>query len=121
MKTAPNVWAIAAPMLEKALAYQKEHSIEDVADAIDRGDAQLWCGDKSVLVTEMLKYPRRKVCRIWLASGEKDELVYRMLPDVETWAASRGCAAVEVVGRKGWLRLLDGYTQPATVLSKEIG
>lgn len=114
------VWAIAAPMLEKALAYQKEHDIVDVRQAIEAGNAQLWCGDKSVLVTELIAFPRRKVCRVWLAAGDKTELVEAMLPDVEAWAAEKGCAAVEVVGRKGWARLLDGYTQPAVCLSKEI-
>ena len=91
-----------------------------VAAAILDGKAQLWCGRASVIVTELIAYPRLKACRIWLAGGDMAELTKEMLPDVEAWASAEGCTRMEVVGRKGWARVLSDYREPSVVLEKEI-
>lgn len=115
-----NTWMVAAPMLQAALDYQDTHDIHDVKTLVDEGAAQLWCGERSVVVTEVLEYPRTNVCRIWLAAGNKHELVSRMLGDIEKWAKENGCSKIEVVGRKGWLRVLSDFTSPHTVLEKRL-
>lgn len=109
-------WAIAAPMLERALKHQDTHGIDDVRAAIERGEAQLWCGARSCVVTEIIEHPRRRVCRIWLAAGCKKELIEQMLVDIRKWARMQTCDKLEVVGRKGWSRVLKDFSQPHTVL-----
>ena len=116
----PETWAAAKPLLEEALEHQDTHSIIDVYRALEEGDAQLWCADKSCIVTEILEHPHKRVARIWLAAGNRFELVSRMLPDIENWARDLGCDSVEVVGRKGWKRVLPDYTQPHTILEKSL-
>lgn len=106
--------------VERALKYQDSHELIDVARAIASEQAQLWRGRKSEIVTEIRQYPKAKVCRIWLAGGDMNELVNEMLPDVEAWAKARGCGRVEICGRKGWKRVLKGYREPYAVLTKEI-
>jgi hypothetical protein len=59
-------------------------------------------------------------CRIWLAAGDKKELVGQVLSDIETWAKAHGCSKIELVGRKGWLRVLQDFEQPHHVLEKRL-
>lgn len=117
----PERWAKARPLVLRALKHAGgTHTAEDVAVEILQGRAQLWCGRESVIVTELIAYPRLKACRIWLASGDMAELTKEMLPDVEAWASSEGCGRMEIVGRKGWRRVLSDYHEPSVVLEKEI-
>ena len=117
---AADTWAIASPMLQSALEYQDTHDIHDIKAALDDGSAQLWCGWKSCVGTEIVEYPKMNACRIWLAAGDKSELLSRMLADIEKWAKNQGCSKIEVVGRKGWLRVLQDFEQPHTVLEKRL-
>jgi hypothetical protein len=117
----PETWAKARPLIKRALKYSGgTHTPEDVFDAITSGGAQLWCGAASVIVTQIVVYPRLKACRIWLAGGDMAELTETMLPDVEAWAKAKGCKRMQVVGRKGWARVLRDYREPSVVLEKEI-
>jgi len=111
-----ETWGIAAPMLNSALKYQDTHEIEDVREAIDKGDAQLWCGARSCVVTEIIEHPRSRSCRIWLAAGCRKELVEQMLKDIRSWAKMQNCDKLCVVGRKGWARVLKEFSQPHTIL-----
>jgi hypothetical protein len=60
------------------------------------------------LVTEILRWPRRTVCRLVLAGAEdglRDEwLAWRGA--LEAWARAEGCTAMEIYGRPGWARLV---------------
>jgi len=106
--------------IEAALAYSGDtHSLIHVVDAIKDGSAQFFPLENSVIVTEIVDYPKRAVCRIWLAGGEMDELIEAEKSIVE-WARSHGCNGMEIIGRKGWERQLRDYKPSATVLVKEI-
>ena len=106
--------------IEAALAYSGDtHSLLHVVDAIKDGSAQFFPLENSVIVTEIVDYPKRAVCRIWLAGGEMDELIEAEKSIVE-WARSHGCDGMEIIGRKGWERQLKDYKAASTVLIKEI-
>ena len=106
--------------IEAALAYSGDtHSLLHVVDAIKDGSAQFFPLENSVIVTEIVDYPKRAVCRIWLAGGEMDELIEAEKSIVE-WAKSHGCDGMEIIGRKGWERQLKDYKPASTVLIKEI-
>tara|TARA_R110002096_G_scaffold2952_4_gene15091 strand:+ start:6572 stop:6724 length:153 start_codon:yes stop_codon:yes gene_type:complete len=49
-----------------------------------------------------------------------DELVNRMEPDVVEWAKGQDCDHMEIIGRRGWRRVLNDYREPAAILTKEI-
>jgi hypothetical protein len=106
--------------IEAALAYSGDtHSLLHVVDAIKDGSAQFFPLENSVIVTEIVDYPKRAVCRIWLAGGDMDELIEAEKSIVE-WARSHGCDGMEIIGRKGWERQLKDYKPASTVLIKEI-
>ena len=72
------------------------------------------------VVTVLVLYPKYKACRIWLGAGEKREISDEIVPDIEKWARERGCARMEVMGRKGWTRVLRSYEQTHTVLERAL-
>lgn len=105
-----------------ALEYQYTHALEDVEKMVADGDAQLWLGERSAAVTEVIEFPRAKVCHMWLCGGDLDEIVEIMLPKAEAWAKKNGCTHATTAGRLGWNRVMNkhGYTPVASVCAKEL-
>lgn len=108
--------------IEDALAYQTTHNIADVEGMVERGEAQLWLGDNSAAVTEIVRYPRLKNLHLWLCGGDMDEIVYVMLPKAEAFAIAEGCARLTTGGRKGWDKVMKrvGYSPIASVCAKDL-
>ena len=109
--------------VEAALEYSGgTHGIEDIAEGLKKGRFQLWPADDSVVVTEIIVYPRLKNLHFFLAGGDLDELK-RMRPHIEAWGKQIGCTRVTLAGRKGWARTFladEGYAPKWHILSKEL-
>lgn len=108
--------------LEAALAYGGgTHTVEDVHAAIRAGAMQIWPGDNSVVVTEIISYPQKKVLHIFLAGGVLAEL-RDMEPSVAQFARLNDCAGVSIAGRAGWTKALAdlGYRETLRSLYKEV-
>ena len=113
-------WQRCHKWISEALAYSGgTHSMEDVFGAVALGDAQLHPLEKSCIITAIVDYPQRSVCRIWLAGGELNELI-EAEKSIAIWAKSLGCDAMEINGRMGWKRQLKDYTASSVVLTKEL-
>jgi len=110
----PKLWTGIKDWLEKAVWHGNgELLTEDLYAFCLQSRMQLWisvnndyvpCG---ACVTEVIDYPRKRVIRI-IALGGKD---FRILMEtgsqaLEQWAKKIGASAIEVIGRKGWLRFL---------------
>ena len=98
------------------------HAVEDIADGIRQGNFQFWPAERSVIVTEIIVYPRLKDLHFFLAGGDLDELRL-MQPIIESWGKSEGCSRVSLAGRKGWERsfLRDrGYEPKWFVMCKDL-
>ena len=122
--------ALAFPVLEpyrknilKALQFGGEaYTIEDVEQMIIEGTAQMWVRGESVIVTEIVKYPRAKHLHLFLAGGDLDELD-QLLPEILEWGKGQGCRLVTLSGRRGWERsfLADqGWKPTLIVMEKEL-
>lgn len=106
--------------IEAALEHAHEsHTIYDVLDAIKENRAQFFPLPNSAIVTEIVDYPQRSVCRIWLAGGDMDELL-EAEKMIARWAKGIGCTGMEIIGRKGWERKLKDYKPASVVLVKDI-
>jgi hypothetical protein len=113
-------WKRCGKYIQDALQYAGgTHTIDDVYHAVASGKAQFHPLEKSAIITEIVDYPQRAVCRIWLAGGELDELM-QAEKSIAVWAKSVGCDGMEIVGRKGWQRQLKDYTATSVVLVKDI-
>ncbi len=109
--------------VEAALEYSGgTHGIEDIAEGLKKGRFQLWPADDSVVVTEIIVYPRLKNLHFFLAGGDLDELRL-MRPLIESWGKSMGCTRVSLAGREGWTKTFlrdEGYKPKWFVLSKDL-
>jgi hypothetical protein len=102
-----------------ALRYaHNSHTYEQVIEIVKRGDAQLWALRDSAIVTEIIDYPQRRTLRFWLAGGNMKTLL-EVEPKIRKWSILYRCRAVEIIGRKGWEKVLKDYEPTAIVLVKE--
>jgi hypothetical protein len=109
--------------VEAALEYSGgTHGIEDIAEGLKKGRFQLWPANDSVVVTEIIVYPRLKNLHFFLAGGDLDELRL-MRPLIEQWGKNMGCTRVSLAGREGWSKTFlrdEGYKPKWFVLSKDL-
>ena len=75
--------------------------------------------EKSAMITEIVDYPNKSVCRIWLAGGDLEELV-EAEKKICDWARRHGCDGIEIIGRHGWKKVLKDYLPTSTVLVKDL-
>ncbi len=109
--------------IEAALVYaDASHAYDDVAAMVAAGQAQFWPGPASVVITEVIAFPRKKVLNIFLAGGILAE-IEAMAPGILDWGRSVGCAHAVFTGRKGWARSFltrTGWSADLTFYSKAL-
>lgn len=110
--------------IESALAYAGgTHTFEDIRAGVEAGSFLAWPGVRSIIITEILQYPQRRVLNFFLAAGELPELE-AMYPTVEMYGKLHGCASAVITGRKGWERSFltkqEGWTPTLVVLEKQL-
>ena len=109
--------------VEAALEYSGgTHNFDDVAEMVEQNRLQLWPAKDSVVLTEIIVYPRLKNLHYFLAGGDLDELS-RMRPLIESWGKSIGCTRVTLAGRRGWSETFlkdEGYRPKWAVLAKDL-
>ena len=105
----------AWPLLAKAAAVGDHASKEDVEKGIENGSFMLFSREESAaLVMRCNGY-----LRIGMAGGNMAEMLDMEL-EITEYAKHSGCRFVEIVGRPGWERALEGYKRVAVVLRKEL-
>ena len=114
-----RVWPRVAPLIEP-----HEHfahgllNTQDIYNCLVKGDMQLWLAVKreqidACLVTQIVNYPQKTVCRAVFVGGRGMEYWYPWMETVDNWARENGCDEWEawtherlakVLERKGWAR-----------------
>ena len=123
-----HVWPGVYRYLVYGRKYLEEHmSLEDVYASVYSGALQMWLGVyqnqiESVGLTQIMNYPLCRSLRfVWIGgSGFRH---YRQYGDwIELWARRNGCSKIEVLGRPGWMKMLEGqgYEPKAVLLEKDI-
>lgn len=110
-------WATHKHYLEPAL--DGTYSLEDVEHEIDNERAQFWPFPHGAVVTQVCEYPLLRVLRVWLAGGQLHEME-RGFDFLEDVAREFNCSRIEIDGRKGWGRVMTGYTETRVVYTKEV-
>jgi len=71
---------------------------------VARNECVFWPLSKdSVVITEIVQHPRKRVLHIFLAAGKMND-IERAAPAILSWGKIMGCEAASLVGRRGWLR-----------------
>jgi len=110
------------PWIEAALEYSGgTHYFEDIVEGIVSGKMQFWPAERGCAVTEIIIFPRKKVFHIFLAGGEKNQIV-DMDESAVQFAKAQGCTSMTIAGRRGWAKVLKAkqWTEAFTTLTKEI-
>ena len=109
--------------VEAALEYSGgTHDFDDIVEMVGKNQLQVWPANQSIVLTEIIVYPRLKNLHYFLAGGDLDELS-RMRPMIESWGKSLGCTRVSLAGRRGWAKTFlkdEGYSPQWTVLAKKL-
>lgn len=126
----PNMVEASRPWLEPLLAEFARAtclvSPEDVIRQAKDLDCQIWSyydGERfrGVVATRIHTNTVGKVCSLWVCIGiDAVELMEGVHAEIERWARSIGCYALEIVGRPGWQKALPGYHRTAVVLEKRL-
>lgn len=118
-------WSSALPHIERVL--KRGHGSYKPADVLDRclaGSYRLWlCFDGqcvAAVVTEFCNYPQLRTCIVRMLGGRLPPDWNDHLNKIHVWAKEQGCSAMEVFGREGWARKLDGYELQQVVMRKEL-
>lgn len=125
----PAFWTKVAPVLDRACDRSDgRYAVDDVLAALLRRDMQLWIAAddpsdgavEAACITEIIAYPREKRCGLVFCAGRAPACWLHHLDVIEAWARDQGCAALELQGRPGWERLLDGWEKTHVLLRKRI-
>ena len=117
-------WKKSEPLLIEALHHGGDlHTIDDVFENIRTKKAIFYPLKSGVAIFTVQEYPRRRLLQIWLVGGDMDASIEGVLSGADFHAEQNGCSGIEVVGRKGWKRVLRtyGYDYKNVVMIKDIG
>lgn len=112
-----GIWNRVEPLVKKGLAEAiHEIGVDDVKRSIKAKEMQLWAGFDVeaetvvvVMVTEIINYPKMRVCHIVANGGERLEEWEPFMDKIKEWAISEGCVKIKAVARDGWVRRLKAY------------
>lgn len=115
----PNCTATFFPavrdMLDKGFAEADELFPAETYDRLAAGEWLLWIavsGDAQIIAAMLtrLYFARSgKVCQILCCGGERVGVWKHHMAAIEDYARAEGCVRILAEGRKGWLRLLNGF------------
>lgn len=124
-----DLWRFAEPYVKRALDHTYgEVSADDLKQMCGTSNAQLWMISKGNRImgagtTQIVIYPQMKVCRIiTLAGAEFDEWMDMTHMNLELWAETMGCTAMEAFCRRGFVPKLEGigYKHRYSVVHKSL-
>lgn len=124
-----EIWPVIAPLLRTATARTGLSSFADIERDVLAGRALLWLavsGEGSGLTidaaasTSLQHTDTGKVCVITACAGANMSRWLPLISGIENYARDEGCRSVRIFGRKGWLRVLDGYRATHIILDREL-
>lgn len=108
--------------IEAALDYADgTHNFDDIVGMVMRGQLRLWALPNSVMLTEVVDFPRERHYHMFLGGGDLSEIL-AMHPQVEKAAREANCVKLSVTGRRGWVKALipHGWDEKHTTVQKTL-
>jgi len=121
-----EVWPIVSPLLQKAVDKgQGDFLLQDYYEALLLRNMQLWVWKPeekitAACVTQILSYPRRKVCQILLLGGTGLKDWLKKENSLVEWAREQGCSQMEGFARDGWLGVLPHWVKCWNTIRRNI-
>lgn len=120
-----EIWPHVRPSLKAACCRTGLNAFSDIEADVLAGRSLLWVAweghaVEAAAASVLINSEIGKVCVITVCGGRGMERWLPLIGQVESYARNEGCARVRLYGRKGWLRVLDGYEQKYVIMDKEV-
>ena len=108
------------------MVHNRDWLLDQVLTALTEAKAQLWGIArngiiKGVWITRIDETASARFGFVWIAAGEGlDAGVPLFLDCTEQWFREKECEYIEIVGRRGWGRVLPGYHERAVIFRKDL-
>lgn len=127
----PEWWeaGVVRDMIEDACRYSGgRYMVSDILDLLLQQKMQLWVAMENhevlgIGLTEIIKFPQLKECRVICATGTNVNLWAHFIQKIEKWAVLQGCEKMMIVCRPGWEKLMKefNYKKNHVQLEKGLG
>lgn len=96
--------------------------ISHIRDMVARREAQVWCLGtpiECVLLTKVENSFDTRYGLMWIAAGDM-RVMDVLRPVAEEWFRAMGCTHACFIGRRGWKKVLDDYTEQTIQMVKTL-
>lgn len=98
-------------------------TLEDILERLWNSEYTLWCArgddDEVYAITSFVYYPNKTDLRIIFTAGSAPSWP-PLIEQLEEFARANDCDAVEVMGRKGWAKVLPTYEFSHITIRKKL-
>lgn len=121
----PLVWPKVADMLRAAYLRTDLGHTADLERDVFFGNGVLWIAAangavEAAAVAKLERTDSNVVCVITACGGRMMRRWLHFLAEIEKWAKAEGAAKVRILGRPGWVVMLEDYRATAVVLEKAL-
>lgn len=117
-------WPHVAPLIRSAIERTELSDPNDIERDILGGASLLWLawadGIEAAAASQVVNVGDKKVCIITACGGSNRDRWLPLIEGIENYARQIGCSCVRIYGRKGWLRVLNGYEARHVVMDKDL-
>lgn len=117
-------WPHVEPLIRSAIERTELSDPRDIERDILGGVSLLWLawndGIEAAAASQIVRIGETKVCIITACGGSNRERWLPLIEGIENYARQEGCSCVRIYGRKGWLRVLDGYEARHVIMDKDL-
>lgn len=111
-------WVLGAlsKVIEEGL---NDYSEDQIYNLLTAQRVEAWREGDNLLVTQLVEFSGGRICCLAYGSGEL-ETICKMVKNIEKLACERGVHRLRIIGRRGWLKALDGFREVQTVMEKDL-
>lgn len=117
-------WPHVEPLIRSAIERTELSDPRDIEADILSGRSLLWLAwsgkIEAAAASQIVSVGDKKVCIITACGGSDRSRWLPLIEGIENYARQEGCACVRIYGRKGWLRVLDGYEARHVIMDKDL-
>lgn len=118
--------AVSELLFQLIALWRGKQTAQSIIDKVGSGAMQLWVLSDSqaaifaIVLTEIIRYPERQCLRIVGVAGRERTLWMHHLAGIEDYARQVGCTGIELIGRKGWEKVLKDYELTGIMLERDL-
>ena len=119
------VWPHVAPLIARAIRRTNLSHPNVIAADVRSGRALLWLAwnghaIEAAATTSLVSTGAETICVLTACGGTHARRWTALIEGIEDYARAERCARLRIFGRKGWLRLLPGYTTKHIIMEKAL-